>query len=46
MPDMNELEEYIYMTKTVMEMYGCERDQAEQELLTGYGIAKPEPEGL
>jgi hypothetical protein len=43
---MSETEEYAYMTEVVMETYGCERDQAEQELLTGYGIAKPEPEGL
>tara|TARA_R110002096_G_scaffold14519_6_gene50398 strand:- start:893 stop:1030 length:138 start_codon:yes stop_codon:yes gene_type:complete len=35
-------EEYVAMTAMVMAAYGVERDEAEQELLDGYGIAKPE----
>ena len=35
-------EEYVSMTAMVMDAYGVDEAEAEDELLTGYGIAKPE----
>lgn len=36
------LAQYAYMTKEVMETYGVDEAEAEELLLTSYGIAKPE----
>ena len=33
---------YAYMTKVVMETYGIDEAEAEEQLLISYGIAKPE----